>query len=123
MWIPYFCNSTNITHSRLEIHRTGYAWRYVRASMTLAGLLPPLSDRGSLLVDGGYFSNLPVAEMISELGAVDIIAVDVGSIDDTSPRHYGDSVSGWAVLFSRYAVSLRNPLYSWDGIKKAKRGS
>jgi lysophospholipid hydrolase len=102
MWIPYFCNSTNITHSRLEIHRTGYAWRYVRASMTLAGLLPPLSDRGSLLVDGGYFSNLPVAEMISELGAVDIIAVDVGSIEDTSPRHYGDSVSGWAVLFSRY---------------------
>lgn len=76
--------------------------------MTLAGLLPPLSDRGSLLVDGGYFSNLPVAEMISELGAVDIIAVDVGSIDDTSPRHYGDSVSGWAVLFSRYAVSLRS---------------
>lgn len=107
MWIPYFCNSTNITHSRLEIHRTGYAWRYVRASMTLAGLLPPLSDRGSLLVDGGYFSNLPVAEMISELGAVDIIAVDVGSIEDTSPRHYGDSVSGWAVLFSRCAVLRR----------------
>lgn len=101
MWIPYFCNSTNITHSRLEIHRTGYAWRYIRASMTLAGLLPPLSDRGSLLVDGGYFSNLPVTEMISELGAVNIVAVDVGSIDDTSPRHYGDSVSGWAVLLSR----------------------
>lgn len=45
-WIPFYCNSTNITHSRMEIHRSGYAWRYVRASMTLAGLLPPLSDNG-----------------------------------------------------------------------------
>lgn len=31
----------------MDIHRTGYAWRYVRASMTLAGLLPPLSDDGN----------------------------------------------------------------------------
>jgi predicted acylesterase/phospholipase RssA len=46
-WIPFFANSTNITHSRMEIHRSGYAWRYVRASMTLAGLLPPLSDNGN----------------------------------------------------------------------------
>lgn len=48
-WIPFFCNSTNITHSRMEIHRSGYAWRYVRASMTLAGLLPPLSDNGDCM--------------------------------------------------------------------------
>ena len=46
-WIPFFANSTNITHSRMEVHRSGYAWRYVRASMTLAGLLPPLSDNGN----------------------------------------------------------------------------
>lgn len=103
MWIPYFCNSTNITHSRMEIHRDGYAWRYVRASMSLAGLLPPLSDdKGNLLLDGGYVSNLPCTEMITELGATDVIAVDVGAVDDTSPRHYGDSVSGWGVLLSRY---------------------
>ncbi|BEJ14129.1 hypothetical protein CspHIS471_0313030 [Cutaneotrichosporon sp. HIS471] len=25
-WIPFYCNSTNITHSRMEIHRSGYAW-------------------------------------------------------------------------------------------------
>jgi len=55
----------------MEIHETGYAWRYVRkslslhsletylskplgASMTLVGLLPPLCDNGQMLVDGGY---------------------------------------------------------------------
>ncbi|KAJ9102995.1 hypothetical protein QFC19_004553 [Naganishia cerealis] len=100
MWIPFFANSTNITHSRMEIHRTGYAWRYVRASMTLAGLLPPISDRGDLLVDGGYIDNLPVSVMMS-MGPTDVIAIDVGSIDDTSPRNYGDSVSGWGILLNK----------------------
>ncbi|KAJ9098511.1 hypothetical protein QFC20_005937 [Naganishia adeliensis] len=101
MWIPFFANSTNITHSRMEIHKTGYAWRYVRASMTLAGLLPPISDRGDLLVDGGYIDNLPVSVMMS-MGPTDVIAIDVGSIDDTSPRNYGDSVSGWGILLNRF---------------------
>ncbi|KAG8994279.1 phosphatidylcholine and lysophosphatidylcholine phospholipase [Tulasnella sp. JGI-2019a] len=60
MWLPYFCNTTNILTSRMDVHETGYAWRYVRASMTLVGLLPPLSDNGNMLVDGGYLDNLPV---------------------------------------------------------------
>ncbi|RSH91000.1 phosphatidylcholine and lysophosphatidylcholine phospholipase [Saitozyma podzolica] len=104
-WIPFFANSTNITHSRMEIHRSGYAWRYVRASMTLAGLLPPLSDNGNLLVDGGYMDNTPVGPL-RQNGIRDIIVVDVGSIDDTSPRNYGDSVSGWWIFINRF-----NPFY------------
>lgn len=60
-WIPFFCNTTNITHSRMDVHTSGYAWRYVRASMSLAGLLPPLCDQGDMLVDGGYVDNLPVS--------------------------------------------------------------
>ncbi|CAD6884209.1 unnamed protein product [Tilletia controversa] len=99
-WIPYFTNSTNITWSRMEVHTTGYAWRYVRASMTLAGLLPPLVDEGNMLVDGGYVDNLPVSVMFA-MGARDVFAVDVGSIDDTSPRSYGDTLSGWWVLLNR----------------------
>jgi len=100
MWIPFFCNSTNITHSRMEIHRSGYAWRYVRASMTLAGFLPPLSDNGNLLVDGGYMDNTPIGPLRAS-GIRDIIVVDVGSIDDTSARNYGDSVSGWWLFINR----------------------
>ncbi|KAK0551517.1 phosphatidylcholine and lysophosphatidylcholine phospholipase [Tilletia horrida] len=100
-WIPYFTNSTNITWSRMEVHTTGYAWRYIRASMTLAGLLPPLVDEGNMLVDGGYVDNLPVSVMFA-MGARDVFAVDVGSIDDTSPRSYGDTLSGWWVLLNRF---------------------
>nr|CRX79253.1 hypothetical protein ls5931a1_00061 [Leucosporidium scottii] len=101
MWLPYFCNTTNITHSRMDIHTTGYAWRYIRASMSLAGLLPPLCDEGNMLVDGGYVDNLPVSVMLS-MGAASVFAVDVGSVDDTSPRSYGESVSGWWLLIQRW---------------------
>ena len=40
---------------------TGTLWRYVRASMSLSGYLPPLCDPvdGHLLLDGGYLSVLP----------------------------------------------------------------
>lgn len=45
----------------MEIHTTGYAWRYIRASMTLTGFLPPMTDEeGNMLVDGGYMDNLTV---------------------------------------------------------------
>lgn len=101
MWLPFFCNTTNITWSRMEVHTSGYAWRYIRGSMTLAGLVPPLIDEGNMLVDGGYTDNLPVSIMLA-MGARSVIAVDVGSIDDTSPQHYGDTLSGWWVLLNRF---------------------
>lgn len=107
-WLKYFTNTTNITHSRMEIHKAGYAWRYIRASMSLAGLLPPITDKGSMLLDGGYVDNLPVAEMRSQ-GAKYIFAVDVGSIDDTTPMCYGDSLSGIWVLFNRWNIFSRHP--------------
>ncbi|KAF8433521.1 hypothetical protein L210DRAFT_3763514 [Boletus edulis BED1] len=101
MWLPYYCNTTNINTSRMEIHETGYAWRFIRASMTLVGLLPPLCDNGCMLVDGGYLDNLPVSTMFS-MGASVVIAVDVGSIDDNSPRNFGDSLSGWWLVLNRW---------------------
>ncbi|KAI0068052.1 patatin-domain-containing protein [Artomyces pyxidatus] len=101
MWLPYFCNSANINNSRMEIHETGYAWRFIRASMTLVGLLPPLCDNGNMLVDGGYLDNLPVSTMF-DMGASAVFASDVGSIDDNSPRNFGDTVSGWWLLVNRW---------------------
>jgi len=97
-WLEYYCNTTNISKSRQEFHNSGYAWRYIRASMSLAGLLPPLCDEGSMLLDGGYMDNLTVQHM-KALGAATIFAVDVGAVDDTTPQGYGDTLSGlWSVL-------------------------
>ncbi|PWY79201.1 lysophospholipase Nte1 [Aspergillus heteromorphus CBS 117.55] len=97
-WLEFYCNTTNISRSRAEYHSSGYTWRYVRASMSLAGLIPPICDEGSMLLDGGYIDNLTVGYM-KGLGADVIFAVDVGSIDDNTPQGYGDSLSGfWAVV-------------------------
>ncbi|EPS36981.1 hypothetical protein H072_9437 [Dactylellina haptotyla CBS 200.50] len=100
-WLEFYCNTTNISHSRMEIHTSGYAWRYIRASMSLAGLLPPLCDEGAMLLDGGYVDNLTVSHMKS-LGADTIFAIDVGSIDDNTPQNYGDTLSGGWTLFNRW---------------------
>ncbi|KAI9011307.1 hypothetical protein BC832DRAFT_529204 [Gaertneriomyces semiglobifer] len=102
-WLPYFAVTTNITWSRMEVHQSGYMWRYIRASMSLAGYFPPLCDDGNMLLDGGYLNNLP-ADIMKSLGAKTIIAVDVGSVDDTSPVTYGDSLSGWWVLMTKFPI-------------------
>lgn len=107
-WIKYYCNSTNITNSTMEIHETGYAWRFIRASMSLAGLLPPITSNGSMLLDGGYLDNLPVLEMKNR-GAKYIIAVDVGSVDDRTPMNYGDTLSGFWVLFNKINPFSKHP--------------
>ncbi|SZF00536.1 unnamed protein product [Blumeria hordei] len=100
-WLEFYCNTTNISKSRSEIHTSGYAWRYVRASMSLAGLLPPLCDEGSMLLDGGYVDNLTVSHMKS-LGADVIFAIDVGSLDDNTPQNFGDTLSGFWAFANRW---------------------
>lgn len=107
-WIRYFCNTTNITNSTMDIHESGYLWRFIRASMSLAGLLPPITYNGCMLLDGGYLDNLPVMEM-KKKGAKYIVAVDVGSVDDKIPMDYGDTLSGFWVLLNRWNPFSKHP--------------
>uniref|UniRef100_A0A0K0CZI5 Patatin-like phospholipase domain containing 6 n=1 Tax=Angiostrongylus cantonensis TaxID=6313 RepID=A0A0K0CZI5_ANGCA len=102
LWIPYFCISTDITTSEMRVHRSGPLWAYCRASMSLAGYLPPMCDPldGHLLLDGGYVNNLP-ADVMRSMGAKCVIAVDVGSSEETNLYNYGDSLSGTWVLMNR----------------------
>ncbi|XP_031418475.1 patatin-like phospholipase domain-containing protein 6 isoform X1 [Clupea harengus] len=102
LWLPYFNVTTDITASSMRVHQDGSLWRYVRASMTLSGYLPPLCDPkdGNLLMDGGYINNLP-ADIARTLGAKTVIAIDVGSQDETDLCNYGDSLSGFWLLWKR----------------------
>ncbi|XP_013011319.1 patatin-like phospholipase domain-containing protein 7 isoform X3 [Cavia porcellus] len=106
LWLPYFAITTDITASAMRVHMDGSLWRYVRASMSLSGYMPPLCDPkdGHLLMDGGYINNLP-ADVARSLGAKVVIAIDVGSRDETDLTNYGDALSGWWLLWKRW-----NPL-------------
>ncbi|KAF7495700.1 Neuropathy target esterase sws [Sarcoptes scabiei] len=104
LWLPYFTVTTDITNSCPRTHRHGSLWRYVRASMSLSGYLPPLCDPtdGHLLLDGGYVNNLPADIMHDVMGAETIMAIDVGSQDNTDLTNYGDTLNGWWLLWKRW---------------------
>ncbi|XP_032594957.1 neuropathy target esterase sws isoform X2 [Drosophila grimshawi] len=103
LWIPYFTLTTDITASCHRIHTNGHLWRYCRASMSIAGVFPPFCDYrdGHLLLDGCYTNNVP-ADVMHNLGAAHIIAIDVGSQDDTDLTNYGDDLSGWWLLYKKW---------------------
>ncbi|XP_037936421.1 neuropathy target esterase sws isoform X1 [Teleopsis dalmanni] len=103
LWIPYFTLTTDITASCHRVHTNGSLWRFVRSSMSLSGYMPPLCDPkdGHLLLDGGYVNNLP-ADVMHNLGAAHIIAIDVGSQDETDLTNYGDDLSGWWLLYKKW---------------------
>ncbi|ETN86601.1 cyclic nucleotide-binding domain protein [Necator americanus] len=88
--------------SEMRVHRSGPLWAYCRASMSLAGYLPPMCDPqdGHLLLDGGYVNNLP-ADVMRSMGAKCVIAVDVGASEETNLYNYGDCLSGTWVLLKR----------------------
>ncbi|RQM14044.1 hypothetical protein DD237_000227 [Peronospora effusa] len=101
LMLNYFCVSTDIAKSRMSVHRSGPAWKYVRASMSLQGYFPPVSENGSLLLDGGYMNNLPADVMKEEGGIKYIFAVDVASESRTQFYHYGSALSGWWLLWNK----------------------
>ncbi|KAH8244949.1 hypothetical protein KR032_003082 [Drosophila birchii] len=103
LWIPYFTLTTDITASCHRVHTNGHLWRYCRASMSIAGVFPPFCDYsdGHLLLDGCYTNNVP-ADVMHNLGAAHIIAIDVGSQDDTDLTNYGDDLSGWWLLYKKW---------------------
>lgn len=65
-FLPFFAMSTDVTDISEFVLKTGCLWRYVRASMSVIGITPPVVDRGvsdHLLVDGGYVNNVPTGVM------------------------------------------------------------
>uniref|UniRef100_A0AAY4EZR2 lysophospholipase n=1 Tax=Denticeps clupeoides TaxID=299321 RepID=A0AAY4EZR2_9TELE len=102
LWLPYFNVTTDITASAMRVHQNGCVWRYVRASASYTPYLPPLCDSkdGHLLVDGCYVNNVP-ADIARNIGAKVVIAIDVGSQDETDLCNYGDSLSGFWLLWKR----------------------
>ena len=73
---PLFTVSADLLSSRLVVHRRGSLTEAVGASMSIPGLVPPLSRSGRLLVDGGVLNNLPIDAM-ADSGEGPIVAVDV----------------------------------------------
>jgi NTE family protein len=76
--LPYFCVSANLTNGQAAVHRRGSLWLWLRASIAIPGVLPPLFAQRQVHVDGATINNLPVDIMRDSLDAA-VVAVDVGA--------------------------------------------
>jgi NTE family protein len=78
LWRPFFCVSTNLTDGTQKIHRHGLVREALRASLSLPGVLPPVTDGEDILVDGAVLNNFPT-DVMRSFHDGPIIGVDVGS--------------------------------------------
>ncbi len=85
---PFRCVSVDIANARRVVFERGHLATAMRATMSLAGVFPPVQIGRQVLVDGGYMDNVP-ADVARSMGADIVIAVDVGgpggpaSVDET----------------------------------------
>lgn len=99
LWLSYFAVSTNLSESRVHVHRSGSVSLAIRATSAIPGVMPPVPFGDHLLVDGGVLNNLPldVAREITPAG--NVVGVDVAPPKGPGARtDYGLSVSGWDAL-------------------------
>jgi NTE family protein len=83
MRLPFFCTSSDLTHGRTHVHRTGPVWRALRASVAIPGLLPPVVEERCVLVDGGLMNNFP-CDIMAKLKMGPIVGVDVAGDENFS---------------------------------------
>jgi NTE family protein len=75
---PYYCVSANLASGLLAVHNRGTLWLWLRASIAIPGVLPPVFTKKQAYVDGAALNNLPVDVMREDFRGR-IIAVDVSS--------------------------------------------
>ena len=89
LWLPFFCISANLTTGTYYLHRRGSVREALRASISLPGVLPPVTIGNSVLVDGAVVKNFP-SDIMRSIQLGPIVGVDVSSArsidaDDVKP--------------------------------------
>jgi NTE family protein len=74
--LPFFCVSSNLTTGAYHVHRTGMLRRALRATISLPGVLPPVTEGADVLVDGAVMKNFP-ADVMRASHRGPIIGIDV----------------------------------------------
>ncbi|NRB38325.1 MAG: patatin-like phospholipase family protein [Pseudomonadales bacterium] len=76
--IPYRAIATDLVNNEAVVLKKGDLVASVQASSTVPGALAPAQIDGYLLVDGGISNNMPV-DVVKQMGADIVIAVDIGN--------------------------------------------
>lgn len=100
--IPYRAIATDLANYKAIIIDRGSLITAMRASSSVPGALAPEVIDGLLLVDGGITKNLPI-DVVREMGADIVIAVDIGS--GLSPR---EELEGTIAVIGQLSSFLTN---------------
>jgi NTE family protein len=73
--IPLALTATDLTRGQLVLLKEGSLVDAILATCTVPGLWPPVQIGNTLLVDGGFYNNLPV-DITRQMGADIVIALD-----------------------------------------------
>jgi len=98
--IPFFCVSANLSSGLAQVHKHGKLWRWLRASISIPGVLPPVLSGSEVYVDGGVINNLPVDVMAASHRGP-IIGVDVGTERALTSRFDEFDLPPWWRLFGQ----------------------
>jgi len=86
--INFFCVTANLSTREKEIKKSGKIWEWLRASLSLPGIFPPLEKEGNIYVDGAVCTSLPVLDMRQYLNdSGKVISLDVRSRELLKDRH------------------------------------
>ncbi|MEN8201745.1 MAG: patatin-like phospholipase family protein [Bacteroidota bacterium] len=66
LFVPFLCNSVDISNNREVVFRRGDLAQATRASMTVPLYFRPIVIDGNIMYDGGIYNNFPVEHVIEE---------------------------------------------------------
>lgn len=78
--IPFRCIAVDLITGNQVVLEDGSLSKAMRATMAIPTAFSPVDWGDSLLIDGGILNNLPV-DVVKEMGADVVIAVDVSAVD------------------------------------------
>jgi len=84
LWINFFCITSDMACNGEVVHTRGPLWKAVRASASLPGIFPLVRLGDGLHVDGAFLNSLPV-DVMADLGAKKILAVDFSWLPPATP--------------------------------------
>jgi len=102
LWLTYAAVASNLTDGTVLAGSRGLLRKYIRASCSVPGILPPVSDNGQLLVDGGVLNNIPADIVRDVVGPGVVIAVNVNPSEGLrASDELGDVLEGWSIAWRR----------------------
>jgi NTE family protein len=104
LWLDFRCATVDLSWSRLVTHRRGPLQQWLRASVSIPGLHPPVVSGGRLYVDGGLLDKVP-SQSAREAGAGTLISVDPSPFRrQTVDERFEEAPTGLDFLLQRIPI-------------------